>query len=158
MNDINKETHFQYSDYTLPRFTPFCATPQSDVTKDCVAKWSSQSLTVAANNPIGCLQEYDCSMLFPYICKIKNPACDEHTLLFKDYLVALLSDVSQTGAVCSGSCDSGLATFFKPKPKTPKIERIITRKTIKGKIGSGLRRTRKFGPRKNLLGLNLYKN
>ena len=158
MNDINKETHFQYSDYTLPKFTPFCATPPPDPTKDCVAQWISSMIihmtpdTSAIDKTSGCLQDFDCSLRLPYICKIKNPACDDQTLLFKDYLVALLSDVSQTSTECSGTCSSGLATFFKPEPtKAPTIKRVLKRKTVKGK-------RKRFGSKKKFLSSGRNKN
>jgi len=71
--------------------------------------------------------------------------------LFKNYLTALLNDVTQAGTVCSGSCGSGLSAFFKvqpPKTPTVKRERIVKRKR---KVKSGKKKRPRFGSRKSRL-------
>ena len=155
LNDLTKELHFRWADYSLSKFQPFCNTPTSDPTRDCV-KIAARSHPITGSTSsskdtndleFGCLKQERCGVGHPYVCQIKNPGCDEGTNRFRDYITTLLSDAAQANSVCGGSCKfggKGVSSLFKKKTKVPRRKKkttVIEKITI-GKNGKTKRKVK----------------
>ena len=146
LNDLTKELHFRWADYSLSKFQPFCEKPTEDPAKDCVAMVSrshplddvKSGKNDANDVGHGCLKPRECGTGYPYVCMIKNPGCDEGTNRFRDYITTILSDAAQANSVCGGSCKfsgTGLAKHFKHKGRIPRRRKKtkVVKKITKGK-------------------------
>ena len=148
LNDLTKELHFRWADYSISNFQPFCHNPTKDTNKDCV-KMASKSHPGKSNGKdtsghdteYGCLKPEACGLGHPYVCQIKNPNCKPSTNRYKEYLTTLLSEAAQVNKVCGGSCKAGskggkgVSSYFKKERRQKK------------KIGEG--RVPKNGNKKN---------
>eukprot|EP00111_Clytia_hemisphaerica_P021446 TCONS_00063107-protein len=127
LNDLNHEGEFTWSDYSISKYTPFCTKPAPDaLDKDCVMFQANTVKPHDHANKAGCIQDGDCSMNLPYVCKIRDPESDVHSVLFKEYLVHLLKDVVSAEGVCGRTCGNGIGSMFGHKSSG-----LIPRKKIR---------------------------
>ena len=150
---MNEEGHFSWSDYSIAKFTPFCTKPAENAfDKDCVLFVSNSVSPDDHANKAGCIQDAVCSMNLPYVCKIRDPDSDAHSVLFKEYLVHLLKDVVAAEGVCGKQCGNGLGSIFGGGHKRPTIGRKpirVVRKKKRGGKRKVVRKVKKGGRSKH---------
>ena len=152
LTDLVDELTYRWSDFSISKFKPFCHKTVNDTSKDCGVLTSSSHPTLTKTKSkieprFGCIKVLECETGYPYVCQLKNPDCDQDTNRFKDYLVQVLTQVTEANKVCKGTCKAGtgLAPFFNHK--TPLIGSGKVRKVRKGR-GKGKGNGKKKGGKK----------